>query len=127
MTFNSRRVSTDRVVYEKILQMCDGKLYIAPYSEKLFSNQSMLCVSEAFLDLAGVDDWCFLENQDPASRLRFANEIVLFCWNRTYPADLKFPLELLEKDWECVCRDEFSGNSHEKVTMEVYRRCGKSS
>ena len=40
MQFGGRRVSRDRVVTEKICELCEGKtLWMNPASEKLFAEQ----------------------------------------------------------------------------------------
>ena len=47
-------------------------------------------------------------------------EIIVYRWNRDYPADLFLDIDL--KDWELAETAEFAGNSHEKITREVYRK-----
>ena len=41
-------------------------------------------------------------------------EIILFKWNRIYPADMYFDIPLVENEWKLTYVDEFEGNSHEK-------------
>jgi len=43
--------------------------------------------------------------------------LILYRWNRTYPADLYFTLSL--EGWTLERREEFAGSSHEKITKEV--------
>ena len=45
-------------------------------------------------------------------------ELILFHWNRTYPADLCCTLDLSE--WKQKTTEEFAGSSHEKITQEWY-------
>ena len=47
-------------------------------------------------------------------------KIVLFRWNRHYPADVHFQFP---GKWHLVQTEDFPGSSHEKITMEVYERC----
>ena len=47
-------------------------------------------------------------------------EIYLYRWNRDYPADVYFPVDL--SVWKCVETKEFAGSSHEKITRERYTR-----
>ena len=47
-------------------------------------------------------------------------EIYLYRWNRDYPADVYFPVDL--SGWNCVETKEFAGSSHEKITRERYVR-----
>lgn len=49
-------------------------------------------------------------------------EIILFKWNRIYPADMYFDIPLVENEWKLTYVDEFEGNSHEKITMEEWKR-----
>ena len=59
MLFNNRRVSKDRTVIQKILELSEGKkLWIHPFSEKLFEQEhpENCCVDENFLEKAGEGD-----------------------------------------------------------------------
>lgn len=118
LKFNGRRQSRDRIVMEELCSMAGGRLRVSPASEKLLGEASAY-VGEDYLTGAKSGDWCFVED---TSYLDFESEIeqiVLFQWNRSYPADLyfKFPGE-----WKVAgCRD-FAGSSHEKITVEVYKK-----
>ena len=46
--------------------------------------------------------------------------VILYRWNRTYPADLRLTLSL--EGWSLERREIFAGSSHEKIIKEVYRR-----
>ena len=47
-------------------------------------------------------------------------KVILFKWNRNYPADTFFSLDLSGYTLEKT--EDFAGNSHEKITKEIYRR-----
>ena len=47
-------------------------------------------------------------------------KIIVFWWNRHYPSDRKFDLDLSK--WNKVSEEEFAGYSHEKITKEVYEK-----
>ena len=126
MAFYGRRVSSDRIVCDRILDYCKTNLWIEPYSRTLFSAEHELRIADDFLEQADQSEWCFLEIKDPEPWICHADEIVLFCWNRIYPSDLKFPLLKLQTDWVKSYTEDFAGNSHERVTMEVYKRCKRS-
>ena len=49
-------------------------------------------------------------------------KIVLFRWNRVYPADTWLDLSLDEEGWHLVNCQEFSGSSHKTITQEVYEK-----
>lgn len=120
MMFNHRRQSKDKLVYEKISQTAIGKkIKMNKYSSELFEEKTAnLCICQNFMDHADPDDFCFVENTNLGKYEEKVNGIILFKWNRVYPADSYFELDLGK--WTCVKLEEFKGSSHEKITMEVY-------
>jgi len=124
MMFNQRRQSQDQVVREHILQRAgDSKVWMNAYSQKQFANTDPfgLKICEDFLDRAGAGDFCFVEDQDLRLYIDQIEEIVLYKWNRSYPADVWFEVEL--NGLKLIEIEEFVGSSHEKITMERYIRC----
>ena len=120
MAFNHRRQSRDRIITETIEELVKGStLHFSPYSAKLFPS-GVFEPSEDYLSRAGEDDFCFVELEDVAPYEGQIEEITVFRWNRVYPADLKFQIDLTQ--WSLERTVEFPGNSHEKITMEVYKR-----
>lgn len=122
LMFNNRRQSRDRVVIEKIVNMADGQLWMNNYSYPLFEKmgQSRINVDDAFLNEAAEGDYCFIENCSLKPYEKYIEKIILFKWNRIYPADLHFDISLA--NWALSQSQEFVGNSHELITMEVYER-----
>lgn len=119
MLFNHRRVSRDQKISERILAYCKEKrLWMNAYSAKLFENNPQIRVSETFLEQK--DAICFVEDQDVTPYLPEIDTIILFHWNRDYPADSFFTVDLSE--WNRIHQEEFAGKSHEKITMEVYKK-----
>lgn len=117
LTFNNRRQSRDSAVIEKIKEMIDSEpLYITPFSQKLFSDDDVIITDDIFS--LGDKDSCFLEDIDPSEIENMISTLVLFKWNRKYPSDKKMTLEFdhfsLEESFE------FEGNSHERITCEVW-------
>lgn len=125
MMFNRRRQSRDSAVCGDILRECGGKkLYMSAYSGKLFGDaeEKNIRISEDFLKEAGEEDACFIEDIQISG---FENEIrtvILYQWNRRYPADRYFLLDLSDGSWELQRTEELKGSSHEKITKEVYER-----
>ena len=120
MAFNHRRQSRDRIVIAKIEELVKGStLYFSSYSAKLFPSGDFE-PSEDYLSRAGEDDFCFVEMEDVTPYEQQIKEITVFRWNRVYPADLYFQIDLTQ--WSLERTVEFPGHSHEKITMEVYRR-----
>lgn len=125
MAFNCRRQSSDRIVLTRIAELMQGKkLWVHPYSEKLLSTiDANICVDADFLEIASADDYCFAEVKDIAPYFSKFNEIVIFRWNRKYPADLQFPIHFLSEGWKMTSSLTFSGNSHAEITQEIYLKC----
>ena len=104
MAFNCRRQSRDRAVCARILEDAAGRrlwmsrdtlrLFEAPYPE-------YLTAAEDFLAQAGPGELCFVEEPPLLPWLDRLEGLVLYHWNRRYPAD---------------------GHSHERITKEVYTR-----
>lgn len=123
MTFNHRRQSKDRVVSEQILRLADEKrLWMNTYSRKLFtdSGSSRIMVDDDYLEKAETGDYCFVEDKDISGYAARIEKLILFRWNRKYPADTFFPLDLSQ--WRLEESEDFGGFSHEKITKEVYTK-----
>lgn len=121
--FNKRRQSRDSRVKEAIQQLCAGKrVWMNAYSARLYADMEgvEVCVDENFLQRAGADDFCLVE----AAPLKPVEEeiarLIVFFWNRTYPADIYFDLDF--QQWVAVSEEEFPGSSHEKITQTIYVR-----
>ena len=123
MLFNRRRQSKDRVLCQHILELVGtGRLWMSPYSKKQFADtkQAEVIVDEAYLEKAGAGDYCFVEDRDVALYENRIEQIILFRWNRIYPADIFFTLDISGYTLEKT--ENFAGNSHDKITKEIYRR-----
>lgn len=125
MAFNHRRQSQDRVLREKILALTAGKrLWMNHYSEKQFQNYdaAQIYVDDNFLNKAAPDEFCFIEDQSAVTYEKWVEQIILFKWNRSYPGNLHFDIDVKEPRWHLERTEDFTGSSHEKITMEVYGR-----
>lgn len=125
MAFNHRRQSQDRILREKILALTDGKrLWMNHYSEKQFSgcNAKQINVADDFLNEAAPGEYCFVEDQSVDLYEQWVEQIILFKWNRKYPGDLFFNVDVRGPEWNLERTEDFIGSSHEKITMEVYGR-----
>ena len=65
-------------------------------------------------------NFCFVENIALQPSLHKIDAVYRFKWNRDYPSDFKFDLDLTQ--WHLTEITEFVGNSHKNITMEVYNR-----
>lgn len=123
--FNGRRQSQDRLLREHLLEALDDRqLWMNAYSGRQFQAQgdSRMIVDEDFLDKAPPGACCFVEGLPLEPWLERIEGLILFRWNRVYPADTYLDLSLTDGHWHLVAREEFPGSSHEKITKEVYRR-----
>ena len=121
MLFNCRRLSSDRILIQRILQMTQGStLWMSSYSAKLFSGfEGSIHVAEDYLACAQNGAYCFAEDADLLGVKDKLESVTLFHWNRSYPATVRFPRELL-KGMNLAETEEFTGSSHEIITMERY-------
>ena len=118
MLFNQRRQSRDKVLLEDVFKATE-KVWIHSFSEKLFVDYAdRIIVDDAFLEKAGEKDVCFVENQRLTAYREKINQLIVYKWNRKYPAD--FYLDLNLGEWNLEETVEFAGKSHEKITREIY-------
>lgn len=121
----TRRQSRDRAVCARILEDAAGRrlwmsrdtlrLFEAPYPE-------YLTAAEDFLAQAGPGELCFVEEPPLLPWLDRLEGLVLYRWNRRYPADAWLDVRPGPPGWTLARREEFSGHSHERITKEVYTR-----
>jgi len=120
MLFNHRRQSRDKFLIDDLMSITE-RVHINSFSEELFGDYSdRILIDEDFLENASEDDVCFVENIDLESYSDKINKVILYLWNRHYPSTLKFKVDL--SDYNFIESTEFKGNSHEKITREVYSK-----
>ncbi len=131
LSFGGKRQSRDRVVTEDILKTASqsvlwtdeysGKLLLA--DPELFTDETVsqenIKVDDACLSAAGAGEYCFVEITDVGTKAGQAEAILLYHWNRAYPSTVKFAMP---EGYVLAESEEFAGNSHDKITKEVYRR-----
>lgn len=117
LSFMGKRLSKDRTLREKLMTLSGGKLRMSVYSGKQFGLD--VYTGADYLSGAREGDWVFAENTEYLDYADMIEQIVLFKWNRDYPADVFFSFPV---DWQMVSCEDFPGNSHETITMEVYRK-----
>ena len=124
MMFNHRRQSRDRVLIEDVVSSLGGAtLRIAPYSAPLFAESGVRAiVSEEFLAEAEEGDVCFVEDRAILPWREKLEGLVLYRWNRHYPADMTCDLAPEKNGLRLISSVDFAGSSHETITKEVYER-----
>ncbi|MEE0434749.1 MAG: ribonuclease Z [Peptococcaceae bacterium] len=124
MSFNRRRQSRDRTVIEDICRLLGARsLWMDARSQALFAGT--LCAarvhaSPGFLAEAPEHAVCFVEDAALAPYVERIERLLIYRWNRHYPADVYFDLAL--DHWQLIGREEWPGFSHERITKEEYCR-----
>jgi len=115
LRFNRRRQSRDAAVLEDIRSQLAGPLLIDPFSEKLIREAEIPYV----LPPETAEEF-FAEDVPTEQQLESCGKIVLYRWNRHYPADVRWEPDLEQRGFGLKEATEFPGRSHEKITREVY-------
>lgn len=119
MLFNGRRQSRDKAVMADMAAMAGGAVTIDPFSERLLIRNSIPYV------LAGEameGSHYFVEDRCPGREIGLASRVVVYRWNRHYPGDTFFDVDLTALGFTQREVTEFPGNSHDLITKEVYGR-----
>ena len=117
MMFNHRRQSRDRVLVERIKEITSGsRLWMNAYSAKLFSDG--VNIDENFMEKAGEGEYCFVETFAPD--IDKAEGVIIYRWNRDYPADVYFTADM--SGMEPQGSFEFEGSSHERITENLFKK-----
>lgn len=122
MMFNHRRQSRDRVlIADMICHVQGAPLWISPYSAPLFgADCALLHVDDNPIAAAGEDDYCFVENTSLPQTLEDVNELIIYRWNRLYPADVRFSCDI--SAFRLTEKTEFVGSSHDTITKEIWKK-----
>ena len=123
MLFNRRRQSRDRVLIEDVLRTAGGApLWVSPYSAPLFAEADpAVPPAEQPLEAAGAEEACFVEVPPLAPWLARIQTLIVYRWNRLYPADRRLDIDPAQ-GFSLRETSEFAGSSHEKITKEVWSR-----
>ena len=125
MMFNKRRQSQDRILRADLKEFIKDKdLYMNNYYYKLYKDidNGNIKVSENFLEQCTENDFCLVEDKLLNNYINKINNIIIYKWNRIYPSDLYFDINLTSNSWELLETKGFEGSSHEKITRIIYRR-----
>ena len=121
MMFGGRRQSQDSVLREKVLEITNGsRLLMNSYSAKQFEAVESIIVDEDFLSKANQGEFCFVEEVEISAEN--VESFYIFNWNRKYPGDLFFNVDLKAEGFKKIKKEDFRGNSHDKITLEIYSR-----
>lgn len=120
MMFHNRRQSQDRGLRAHIRQLVgNSKIYMNQYTRKLYREFSQAFVCEDFLFRAQPGDYCLVENQELCPVEDRIERIIVFRWNKVYPADQILDLSL--DAWILESTEEIDGSTH-RILQETYVR-----
>ena len=122
MMFNHRRQSRDRVLVADLLDTVgNGRLFVSPYSKALFPPEATcVAVADDPCAAAGKEDFVFVEDTDPTAAWEKVTAILIYRWNRLYPADKRFCGDMT--GFTLTETREFAGSSHDTITKEVWKK-----
>ncbi|MDO5549159.1 MAG: ribonuclease Z [Eubacteriales bacterium] len=121
MAFNHRRQSRDAILCRDVLSLApDTPLWMHPYSASLFPDAPKTSIADAdYLTKAGADDLCFVEREDVSPYAAAIHTVILYRWNRHYPADTYFALDW--KNYRKIETVSLEGKSHPEITREIWK------
>ena len=124
MLFNSRRQSRDRLLIEDIMSnLGDKKLYISEYSRILFeAYEGRYEIVNDFSNVSDDNCVCFVENVSVKPYIDRISAVTVYNWNRVYPRDFVFDINLENEGFSLMSSYEFKGYSHDNIRKEVYER-----
>jgi hypothetical protein len=123
MLFNNRRQSRDSKVFEDISTYLRGELLIDKFSEKLISSTNLPYKNfENIVTDCNTHSILFIENRSVKEIISQIDRVIVYWWNRDYPSDFCFDIDLIQEGFRSVSVIEFAGSSHEKITKEIFER-----
>lgn len=121
MVFNKRRQSRDGAILQKIQELAgENKIWIHEFSKNLFGEEIEVTVDNEFLECAKAGEFCFVEHLPLAEYMERLEHLYLFRWNRSYPYDMTLDIDV--SALSLISTEEFEGTSHEKITLETYKK-----
>ena len=123
MMFNKRRQSRDKRLIADLCAKTTGYIYISPYSELLFEEyRDRIKVVDNPLADCPDGAVAFIEGLKLSEYISEIEELFVYKWNRLYPSDVKIDIDIKGAGFKMSAKYEFTGNSHDKITKEVYKK-----
>ena len=123
IAFNKRRQSRDRVLISDLMNTAPGKIYVSEYSLPLFDEyKDRIIVVDDPLAQCPDGGCCFVEMAELMPYINEIDTLIVYNWNRHYPADKTLDIDLENGRFSLASSTEFVGSSHEKITKETYRK-----
>ena len=122
LMFNNRRISRDKSVYDDFVSTAYNKIYAQKYSKGILGSYESVIFADNPFDVAGTNDSVFIESLSIKPYISEIDKIYVYRWNRDYPSDLKIDIDPLSLGFRLAEVVEFPGNSHDKISKEIYVR-----
>ncbi len=122
MLFNNRRQSRDKLLIKNLEELIkDSTIFISDFSVTLFesSQLSVIAVSNP-LESADKGDFAFIEDLHIGEYVKKIESIILYKWNRDYPADFYLDIHPSKLGLKLKERCDFEGKSHKNITRELW-------
>ena len=123
LAFNNRRQSRDKKLIEDLCSKTDGDIFISPYSALLFDGFSdRIRIVDDPLAECPDGGFCFVEMTHLGEYINDVSTLIIYHWNRLYPADKQLDINPNEFGFKMSAKYEFCGNSHDKITKGIYKK-----
>ena len=123
MLFGGRRQSRDRVLIAELIETAQNQpICINSFSKTLFEPYSNKVIYDNLLACCPDRSFCFVEDLALLPFVEDIQTLILYHWNRHYPADRHLDLDPIKNGFSLISKTEFAGSSHDKITKEVYRK-----
>ena len=121
IAFNKRRQSRDRILINDLVDTVVGKIYVSEYSLPIFEEyKDRIVVADDPLRECPDGGCCFVEMTELMPYIDDISTLIVYNWNRHYPADKTLDIDIKSSIFTLVSSTEFIGSSHEKITKEIY-------
>ncbi|MBR6530860.1 MAG: hypothetical protein IKT43_05540 [Clostridia bacterium] len=119
-TFLGKRQSRDRALCEDVLSLCRGRvLFLHEKSAPLFETVPCAQSTEPLANCPR-GGACFSEFDALSFHKDKIDTLVLYRWNRTYPASTHLDLIPEESGFSLSEETNFPGTSHDNITRSIY-------
>lgn len=118
LRFHQRRQSRDRILTKDMIQLAGGKGLWAMEGSRDLLQEQVRYTKDPLADVRD-KEFLFLETDPDQIAKEQIEGIVLYHWNRNYPADEFYTIDV--EQYELEAQIEFQGSSHERITREFWK------
>ena len=99
----------------------EALLYMNFNSSRQFGYYPMKMIDDDFLDIAGEDSYCFVEDTDITPYIDRIDKIILYKWNKKFSSKFEFDKSILD-NFSVVSKKSFYGEPFLKISEIVYEK-----